>query len=257
MDLGEKRPDLAGILDDFLSRYKTLGAQPVDGQASEGGRYAQLEELRQELRAVTLGDGSDSNKDYILKRAAELDAIEEKGKHERTQTVAMEPPAGEQDRWDCQTILSTRSNLENHPKMIRLRDVSAKAKKHQQQQDLPHKIVLDPKTGFPCIAPPSSSQDPSKADSDEASTSQTGSEPGDNDELGQRLPHTVTRSKTESKEDKKARKASVKAERASRRVEKKGNKDAFGAELARQKGLNARANKADRQVGQKGVVGLS
>lgn len=240
VDLGEKRPDLSGILDDFLSRYKTLGAQPAD--ADSDARYAQLDELRKEMRAVTLHDGADTNKDYILKRAAELDAIEEQGKHERTQKVALDPGPGDKDRWDCQTILTTRSNLENHPKMIRLRDISGKSKK---QLEPPRRILLDPKTGFPSLADP---LQPTCADSDEASTSDLEQGPP---------PQVLARDRNESKEDKKARKAAVKAERANRRVEKKGNKDAFEAEMARQKGLHARSNKADKQVGQKGVVSLS
>jgi protein LTV1 len=155
----------------------------------------------------------------------------------------------EKERWDCETILSetfgrgnhiialwcqtdpddftalaTYSNLENHPRFLRLK-----------QKPPMKRIVLDRKTGLPAIvenATPTPDLQGHEADSEED---------GDRRELPESFPDlvlsillairvTVTRPKGESKEEKKSRKKAVKEERQQRRTEKKGNKDAFALE---------------------------
>ena len=155
----------------------------------------------------------------------------------------------EKERWDCETILSetfgwpiifialwcqtdtddftalaTYSNLENHPRFLRLK-----------QKPPTKRIVLDRKTGLPSIvenANPTPGPQNHEADSEED---------GDRRELLESFSDlalsilvaarvTVTRSKGESKEEKKSRKKAVKEERQQRRTEKKGNKDSFALE---------------------------
>lgn len=242
---------MSGILDDFLSKYQQLGPTPINHANPQ--KYAKLEEMRQALRNLDLND-EDANKRYILERAAQLDRLEEQGKHEKSAGVAIDQLGPQKDRWDCQTVLSTRSNLENHPKMIRLRDISGKkgqAKGMAGQEEQPRRIVLDPKTGFPSLQPDLAQAPTDEEEAPDASPSQE-----DETQQGP-TPGVLARHRSETKEDKKARKQAVKNERATRRVEKKANKDLFNAETARQKGLAARSNKADKQIGQKGVVGLS
>lgn len=234
---------------------------------NDATRYRELDDLRAQLRDVDLDKHTDNNKAYILQRAAQLDELDQRGKHEKSTQVAVDDgAAGPADRWDCQTILSTRTNLENHPKMIRLNGVSNKKRSAKEQapqqagQEEPRRIVLDPKTGFPSLAeslpPPPAA--PTTAASDQASSSSSSHSDPEEGEVEQGpAPGVLARSRRETKEEKKARKQAVKGDRANRRAEKKGHKDLFNAEVARQKGLQSRSNKADRQIGQRGVVALS
>lgn len=107
-----------------------------------------------------------------------------------------------QDRFDCESIISTYSNLYNHPSIISERN---------------EKIKLSKKTGLPMGV--------------------LGEKPKTVKELD-RIDHKITRilpeigkrTKDESKEEKKARKQAVKEHRRERRVEKKINKLAFKEE---------------------------
>jgi len=118
---------------------------------------------------------------------------------------------GKGDRWDCETILSTYSNLDNHPRIIRARGTKTTPVT---------KIKLDPKTGFPIVL--SSSTNAQDEDSDSGSDTDTPSKT------------TITRPKDESPSEKRARKAAVKATKQARRAEKKTTKEEFGAELKKQ-----------------------
>ena len=122
------------------------------------------------------------------------------------------------------TALATYSNLENHPRFLRLK-----------QKPSTKRIVLDRKTGLPSIvekATPTPDLQEHGADSEEDEDRRELSEPFLDLVLSIPLAPrvTVTRSKGEPKEEKKARKKAVKEERQQRRTEKKGNKDAFALE---------------------------
>ncbi|KAG0043085.1 hypothetical protein BGZ83_011868 [Gryganskiella cystojenkinii] len=139
------------------------------------------------------------------------------------------------DSWDVQTILSTYSNLDNHPGMI---------KENQSRR----RIHIDPKTGMPVVtevlskkalakhreleeaalqaqreAERGDGSDDDFEDEDEFSGSEAESE-----NLG------VKRNKTETKEEKKARKEAIKQEKKMRRETKKATKTAFASEKNRQ-----------------------
>jgi len=90
------------------------------------------------------------------------------------------------ERWDCETILTTYPNFENHPRLIRARE----------SKRVP-KIKLDPKSGLPITEPP-------------IATPKEGNDGGEDedsdDTIGRPIKVTVARSRDESKEDKRARK---------------------------------------------------
>ncbi|KAJ3558999.1 hypothetical protein NM688_g603 [Phlebia brevispora] len=119
----------------------------------------------------------------------------------------------DKDRWDCETILSTYSNLENHPRLIRARRTKPVAK-----------IELDPKTGLPIV------------DGQKISARHRPIQPKQETDKEEEQPVrvTITRPKDEAKDDKKARKQAVKAERQARRVDKKANKERFSSEIKQQ-----------------------
>ncbi|PCH34127.1 Low temperature viability protein [Wolfiporia cocos MD-104 SS10] len=191
-ELITSREDFDAIMNDFLDNYEIVGGKMRRVLAGETATE-KLDTIRKSLGAVHLREDDDDEKDLMF---MPLD-VDEK-----------------QERWDCETILTTYSNLENHPRLIRAR----------QEKPIP-KIRLDPKTGMPIVdgnAPASRRNNlPSDTESDEEPQSS----------FTERV--TIARSKDESKEEKKARKQAVKAERQQRRAVKKANKDQFSTEAQR------------------------
>ncbi|RVE76599.1 hypothetical protein OJAV_G00010040 [Oryzias javanicus] len=131
--------------------------------------------------------------------------------------VVVEPP---EEKWDCETIISTYSNLYNRPKVI-------------EEPAKPKSIRVSSKTGIPLDVLPNRGLTAKQA---ERMTRINDSD----------LPRVSTqpRGREESREERKARKQAIKEERKERRVEKKANKMAFKEEKVRQEKqmLNLRTN---------------
>ncbi|XP_035516252.1 protein LTV1 homolog [Morone saxatilis] len=142
---------------------------------------------------------------------------EEDEEEEEMETVVVGPP---EEKWDCETIISTYSNIYNRPKVI---EEPAKSK--------PIRVSI--KTGIPLDVLPTKGLTTKQA---ERMTRINDSD----------LPRVSTqpRDKEESKDERKARKQAIKEERKERRAEKKANKVAFKEEKVRQEKqmLNLRTN---------------
>ncbi|XP_015254309.1 PREDICTED: protein LTV1 homolog [Cyprinodon variegatus] len=180
---------------------------PDSGRLEEVIRDYFKEKQKDSLRPEDLGPKE-------LPVVKEEDEDEEE---EEMETVAIEAP---QENWDCETIISTYSNLYNRPKII-------------EEPPKPKPIRVSNRTGIPLDVLPSKGLTAKQA---ERMTRINDSD----------LPRVSTqpRSREESKEEKKARKQAIKEERKERRVEKKANKTAFKEEKARQEKqmLNLRTN---------------
>ncbi|XP_029800411.1 protein LTV1 homolog [Suricata suricatta] len=133
----------------------------------------------------------------------ELDRSDE----EEIITVVLEEA---KEKWDCESICSTYSNLYNHPQLIKY-------------QPKPKQIRISSKTGIPLNVLPKKGLTAKQVERMQMIN-------------GSDLPKVSTqpRSKNESKEDKRTRKKAIKEERKERRVEKKANKLAFKLEKRRQ-----------------------
>ncbi|KAM3930808.1 protein LTV1 homolog isoform 2-T2 [Leptodactylus fuscus] len=145
-------------------------------------------------------------KDLVHK--PELDLIEEDEEDkEEMQTLVIEEPG---EKWDCESILSTYSNLYNHPQIIK---DPPKAKP----------IKVSAKTGIPLGVLPERGLTAKQVERMEMIN-------------GGDLPKVSTqpRSKHETTEERKNRKQAIKDERKERRMEKKANKMAFKMEKSRQ-----------------------
>ncbi|XP_034964723.1 protein LTV1 homolog [Zootoca vivipara] len=142
-----------------------------------------------------------------IKEDSKLLPSEEEDEVEEIATLVIEEP---KEKWDCESILSTYSNLYNHPKLI---EVPQK----------PKPIAVSSKTGIPLGVLPGRGLTAKQVERMEMIN--------DSD-----LPRVATqpRCKNESKEDRKARKQAIKEERKERRVEKKANRLAFKQEKTRQ-----------------------
>ncbi|XP_072319535.1 protein LTV1 homolog isoform X2 [Eucyclogobius newberryi] len=141
----------------------------------------------------------------VLPVLEEVQSSEEE--EEELQTLVVEAP---QEKWDCETIISTYSNIYNRPKVI------AEPQKTKT-------IRVSQRSGIPLDVLPSRGLTAKQAE--------RMSRINDSD-----LPRAATfpRGSEESSHERKARKQAVKEERKERRIEKKANKTAFKEEKARQ-----------------------
>ena len=145
--------------------------------------------------------------------------------------VAAEP----RDRWDCETIVSTYSNLENRPAVLdggapRRQRGGAASSAAAAGAAMPAQIRLG-KTGLPVEfvprAKPTGGADGGGDDSDDGSDSDGGADVGPGAEW-----RCETRRKGETAEEKRARKAAVKEGRREARAQKKETKGLFKAAAA-------------------------
>ncbi|EAL19573.1 hypothetical protein CNBG2020 [Cryptococcus deneoformans B-3501A] len=218
------REDFNSIMDDFLENYEVVGRRL---RPALGGTTMSGPEKLKVLRSAIEGEGD--FKDDNRKRIKEIEK-EEMGKgRTKLREEKVKIVGEEEQKWDVETILTTRTNTENHPALIR---------------DPTRKIRTVP----PPPAPPVQREEESEDDS--------GSET--EREGGPRV--TVARTKGESAEERKARKAAVKAERSARRAEKKSHKETFSTERKRQlKSHNKMVGDgraADVPAGREGVFAL-
>ncbi|KAG6333743.1 hypothetical protein ID866_5344 [Astraeus odoratus] len=124
-ELITSREDFAAMVDDFMDNYELVGRKlkPVlEGSSA----VDKLDTLRRAM-------GQDERV-----RISMAEADDEEGDDERL--FASYHANEKEDRWDCETVLTTYSNLENHPRII-----------HARASKPVPKIKLDPRTGFPSI----------------------------------------------------------------------------------------------------------
>ncbi|KAL6307649.1 Low temperature viability protein-domain-containing protein [Sparassis latifolia] len=194
-ELITSREDFDSLMSEFLDNYEILGGKmrPV---LPGGTGMEKLDSIRKGLGTITLRVQDENNsEDEIL---MPLDVDDKK------------------DRWDCETILTTYSNLENHPRLIRA----------SRDKAVP-KIRLDPRTGLPIVK-----ENHPQSPDDNAQSGTSWVSDDEDDTRPTRV--TVTRSRNESKEDKKLRKQAVKTKRQARRADKKATTEKFTTEASRQ-----------------------
>ncbi|CAB9499745.1 LTV1 homolog (Saccharomyces cerevisiae) [Seminavis robusta] len=139
----------------------------------------------------------------------------------------------ERNPWDCESILSTYSNLDNNPMVI---GVSSRRSKKKNK----NKIILSSKTGLPVLDDTNNHNNPVEDDDEE--------DDDDVDETFISVNRGVARSKKETKEEKAARKAQVKKERQMARIQKKATKEVFKEEFLNQTGAGMSDDVAGRAV---------
>lgn len=219
------------LLDEIVEDYVSVQLEMLNDEGKignplrSGNRLKEiLEECEREREAYEAGEGDDDTMpedDDAVDLEAELSAL-------YTRNAYLTARAEEQ--WDCETIVSTYSNLDNHPTVLREENPSKKKKKARSTvaamdtealeaaAGRRSTIVLSRKTGMPLgvfeTAKKEQEEEDAKRESAEAAVNK--------------------RSKAESKEEKRARKEAVKALKSQRRQEKKQWKTAFKEEEQRQ-----------------------
>ncbi|XP_059055829.1 protein LTV1 homolog [Achroia grisella] len=172
------------------------------------------------------------DKEKEVARMKHLQEIEEESEDDLV-TMEVEP----KEKWDCETILSTYSNLYNHPKLI-------------EEPKKPKKIQINAKSGLPMDTLGKDNKLTIKSLAKFNAMNENDSD--ESDDEGKTHAESVLstlsvlsiRPKDESAEEKKERKRLLKEYRKERRIEKKANKEAFKEEKKRQEKimLNNRNN---------------
>ncbi|CAH0717641.1 unnamed protein product, partial [Brenthis ino] len=173
------------------------------------------------------------DKEKEIARIQRLQEIEEESEEDNLVTMEVEP----KEKWDCETILSTYSNLYNHPKVI-------------EEPKKPKKIKINAKTGLPedTLGKQNKLTLKSLAKFNEMNEDMNKASDDDGQTNAETVLSTLSvlsiRPKDETPEEKKERKRLLKEYRKERRVEKKANKEAFKEEKKRQEKimLNNRNN---------------
>lgn len=168
--------------------------------------------LLESIKSQLLDDGQEKGEEFkITRNKVSFDLSEDKKSSDEEEgfvKIAENP----KEQWDCESILSTYSNLYNHPTLI----------KEASKKPGNKSITLSKRDGIPLGI----LSDGKKTNADETPPS-----PPDDT---QRSRANHARCRGESKEKKRSRKQAVKQERQTRRVEKKTNKLLFKEERKRQ-----------------------
>lgn len=257
----ELPPQLVKVMDEFLTDYQILGGKMKPVLEGATGPE-QLGNLRANFSKLN-----------VLESAKRQEAEEQRKKRLGINDDPVMAVIGDKEKkWDVETVLSTYSNLENHPKVLRVQktlDGRSNRKKGPGSEAssaasaAPARIQIDPKTGFPVVlaagmdtigkrsieaADAPYDQDESDADSDVTMDAE-----GINESNKRQ---TIARSKDETPEQKKARKQEVKKERQARRQEKKGTKEVFGNERKRQQKMKAGKLRDAADIGKDNARGI-
>ncbi|KAI9351987.1 hypothetical protein BDR26DRAFT_850171 [Obelidium mucronatum] len=134
-------------------------------------------------------------------------------------------PPRDENKWDVETVLTTYSNIYNHPKLIK--DMMSNTRKIKLSRKGP--VVVEP------VSVP-----------DVAEEEEEGQDQESEDEFVEGVNAGKARAKGESKEEKKARKQAIKDQKKERRQEKKTTKEAFKKEISHQQ--KAAMNKSAQDI---------
>ncbi|KAJ2374451.1 Protein ltv1 [Coemansia sp. RSA 2607] len=197
------RPDFESVMDEFLSEYELTGRRMQ--VVVEGGDGAgKLDTVRNAFLKQT--KSKEENRKELLEVGNRI-IDEDNRRTEKDEEEYFDQLFKEKQRtpWDCQTILTTYSTLENHPSTI--------------YEERTPRIRVSRKTGLPLVenvAAEAASND-AQGDLDET----------EEDEERSRENLGKPRSKAETSEEKRARKKQLQEAKRERRDQKKENRGAF------------------------------
>ncbi|KAJ2655237.1 Protein ltv1 [Coemansia sp. RSA 1200] len=193
------RPDFDNVMRDFLDSYELTGKKmqtKVEGTTGAGKlstyRHAMLDdtatgaENRRRLLAVGTRQIEETNAKTKEMDDAEIDEL-------------FKGP--ERTPWDCQSVLSTYSNLDNHPAVI--------------YEERKPQIRVSRKSGFPVVAT-STAEKQSKDDRDDSG-----------DDAREKENKGAARVKGETADEKRERKRRLQEAKRERREQKKDTREAF------------------------------
>ncbi|KAI8816229.1 uncharacterized protein EV422DRAFT_546605 [Fimicolochytrium jonesii] len=206
---------LESLFDDFLESTELMGKRK-QRLVTKIDRMGLIDTVRDELKENA-------------RDAARMYKNDEGYMRELSVEEALEgcvvPEEKVRDMWDCETVLTTYTNVYNRPRLIAETGTNGKA---------PRRIRLKGKMGMPVVEDAKSQTELAaekttklgeKTENADGSGAESDTEP---------LNRGTARPRTETPAERKMRKQEVKAERRNRREEKKATKAAFKDETKRQ-----------------------
>lgn len=215
----------------FEREYDDKDIGPLDGEQIEGHIPIESDVVtklsKQYEEAVKLNSGGIDAAIGGLDDGLKQRVIESLNRNEEVEEIHLidNNPALDEHKWDCESILSTYSNIYNRPKLI---DIPRSSEKIQMNT----RGIPVEKKGLTKNILKKLEGDFVKADDYAKSVCSRAS------------AVSIARAKDETSEERKTRKKQVKEYRRERRLEKKANASAFKAEECRQKTqeINVRTN---------------
>lgn len=211
----------------MFEQYDDLELGALDGEEIEGCLQPDSEIMKQIVEDYQRKTRLPTLKEVMMQERANMAplAMESIAEEDELVDVRLECDPGK-ERWDCESIISTYSNLYNHPKLIK-----------EPKKD---KVQLSSRTGLPVEDKGGLSRQGLKRLEQELG--------GDDDDRYETRSRTSVassiRPKNETPEERRLRKAQVRALRKERRQEKKANSLAFKAEELRQEKAMANVRKS-------------
>ncbi|KAJ2802461.1 Protein ltv1 [Coemansia helicoidea] len=196
------RPDFEAVLDEFLAEYELTGKK-MQAVVEGGSGAGKLGTFRNAL--LEANGGHELGKQAVLQAGQRLEA-ESRERTDAMDEAELDELFAEKARpaWDCESILSTYSTLENHPATI--------------YEERTPRIRISRKSGLPLAAPAQGN-----ADSDD-----------DDDESGPALAAAPARPANETRDEKRERKRQVQEAKRDRRQQKKETREVYAGRLERQ-----------------------
>lgn len=225
-----RRNEQLTMLDDrfdkFMDAYMEENTGGLDMDDIEGGKDEQSEMMKQmvvDFRKSKIVEGEEA--DFEKMKVLSLDSKNRNGVHPNDKEWVEVNNQGE--KWDCESVLSTYSNMYHRPKLIK--EISKK------------KIDLSGKLGIP---KDTFSKGLTATVLKELDTESSVDGDFDANTIASRVSHLSIRNKHETLEEKKARKSAFKDFKKERRQEKKANTAAFKEEKVKQERdfMNMRKN---------------
>ncbi|XP_030380882.1 protein LTV1 homolog [Scaptodrosophila lebanonensis] len=177
------------------------------------------------------------NKEWDRERLEKYRNVVEGEQDPTEELIEYEVEDPKEKKWDCESILSTYSNIYNHPKLI---DEPRRSRRSSATTNAAP-IQIDPKTGLPTnvLRGGVDGQLTAKAlaNLEDSASKETGPKSLCAKSVLSTLSVLSIRPKDETPEEKRERKRLLKEYRNERRIEKKANAEAFKEEKKRQTGV--------------------
>ncbi|XP_016987247.1 protein LTV1 homolog [Drosophila rhopaloa] len=247
-----RRNEQLSLLDDRFEKFYASYDDPELGDLAlediEGNWHQKHPVVMQCFKEFKKKDKTiEYNKEWDRERIEKYRNVVEGEQDPTEELVEYEVDDPKQKKWDCESILSTYSNIYNHPKLI---DEPRRSRRSSASTN-PAPIQIDPKTGLPTnvLRGGVDGQLTAKALANLADESPDAT--GPKSLCAKSVMSTLSvlsiRPKDESPEEKKERKRLLKDYRNERRIEKKANTEAFKEEKKRQ--THVKINQRTNQQG--------
>jgi len=234
--------------EEFMAEYDEENVGGLELDEIEGARTEKSEIMKQLIGEYTKSKEEERQKPPEPTSTSMSHLLESLDGKDKPDMDILELDDGKKEKWDCQSIISTYSNLYNRPKIITENRIkvcgktgipkNVLGKSGLTQSALKKLDRMNNEASNVSFKTKGGSETDDDSDSFECDDTQT---------IASRISAISFRNKHETPEEKKARKVAVKELKRERRAEKKANKTAFQDEKRKQEKVEL-CNQKNAQV---------